>query len=189
MSRLVRWRLPSAVVFAAIAVSACDDQIKRVPIFKTMSWQPSVEAFEETPRGAVAGTMPIDGERRYGLLEADTALVSPIVPDSAGLALGQERFEQFCMPCHGYEGRGDGPVVGPNRIPPIPTSCSSPPSLMSSRSELERDILPLLTSSSASSLLEATRFSKVAVPLPEPLPLPEPPLPVPLSSISMLSMK
>ncbi len=47
-------------------------------------------------------------------------LVSPIAGDAAEIALGQERFEQFCTPCHGPGGRGDGPVVGPNRIPPIP---------------------------------------------------------------------
>jgi mono/diheme cytochrome c family protein len=99
----------------------CDDQIKYIAIFSTMSEQVSLEPGEEEPRTSVPGTMPIDGERTYALLEADTALVSPIEGDSAELALGQERFEQFCMPCHGSEGRGDGPVVGPNRIPVLPT--------------------------------------------------------------------
>ena len=59
-------------------LSGCDDQIKRVPIFKTMSWQSSVEAFEEEPRTSVSGTMPIDGARTYDLLMADSVLTSPI---------------------------------------------------------------------------------------------------------------
>jgi mono/diheme cytochrome c family protein len=125
-SRTGRHRSRPLATFAAVALGGlismgCDDQIKYISLFSTMSEQVSLEPGEEVPRTSVPGTMPIDGERVYGLLEADTALVSPIVVDSAALALGQERFEQFCMPCHGYEGRGDGPVVGPNRIPPIPT--------------------------------------------------------------------
>jgi mono/diheme cytochrome c family protein len=110
-----------AIALCALLTAGCDDQIKYIELFSTMSQQVSVEAGEEAPRSAVPGTMPIDGERAYGLLEADTMLVSPIVGDSVELALGEERFAQFCTPCHGAEGRGDGPVVGPNRIPALPT--------------------------------------------------------------------
>jgi len=112
-----------ALVVAAVAVSlgACDDQIKYIPIFSTMSTQPSVEAFEEAaPRTAVPGTMPIDGERAYTLLEADSALSNPLAGTEAELARGERLFQTFCAPCHGAGGVGDGSVVGPNRIPPLP---------------------------------------------------------------------
>ncbi len=66
------------------------------------------------------GTMPIDGARSLGLLEAE-ALVSPLTRTANELARGRTRFGQFCAPCHGPAGRGDGSVVGPNRFPPIPT--------------------------------------------------------------------
>ena len=101
-------------------LSGCDDQIKRVPIFKTMSWRSSVEAFEEAPRTRVPGTMSIDGERTYDLLAADSVLTSPISGTEAELARGAELFQQFCTPCHGSAGAGDGSVVGLNRIPQIP---------------------------------------------------------------------
>lgn len=117
-------------LIAAVALAGCDDQIKRVPFFSTMSWQPSVEAYEEAPRRPVPGTMPIDGERTYSLIAADTALVSPIAGTEAQLARGEELFGQFCTPCHGPAGAGDGSVVGPNRIPPLP--------LLDLRSELTR---------------------------------------------------
>ncbi|MFV1986140.1 MAG: cytochrome c [Gemmatimonadota bacterium] len=104
----------------AASFAACDDQIKYVPIFSTMSWQPSVEAFEAPPRTRVAGTMAIDGERRYTLVEADSMLVNPTSGTAAELARGAEIFDVFCTPCHGPAGKGDGPVVGPNRIPAIP---------------------------------------------------------------------
>lgn len=111
---------PAALAGIVLAAAACDDQIKYISIFSTMSEQPSLEAYEEAPRTAPEGTMPIDGERSLGLLEAD-ALVSPLTGTAKELARGRERFGQFCTPCHGPTGRGDGSVVGPNRLPPIPT--------------------------------------------------------------------
>lgn len=120
MSRGRSFRTLAAVALCGLIATGCDDQIKYIGIFSTMAEQPSLEPGEEEPRASVPGTMPIDGERTYALLEAGTALVNPIAGDAAEIALGQERFEQFCTPCHGPGGRGDGPVVGPNRIPPIP---------------------------------------------------------------------
>lgn len=127
-------RAAVTVVLAAFALGACDDQIKhleqRTPFFNTMSWQPSVEAFEERARLPVPGTMPIDGERTYDLMAADTMLVSPISGTEADLARGAELYSQFCTPCHGVTGAGDGSVVGQNRIPDIP--------LLNIRGELTR---------------------------------------------------
>ena len=121
----------SALLLAAVVLAGCDDQIKRVGIFKTMSWQVSEEAYEaESARTRVAGTMAIDGERTYDLITAGTALVSPIAGTDGELARGAEMFGQFCQPCHGPTGAGDGSVVGPNRIPDIP--------LLNLRSELTR---------------------------------------------------
>lgn len=118
MTAARRHTLVAALV--GLALAGCDDQIKRVPIFSTMSWQPSVEAFEEPARRPVPGTMPIDGEQTYGLLAADTVLASPITGSAAELARGEALFGQFCTPCHGATGVGNGTVVGPNRFPPTP---------------------------------------------------------------------
>ena len=124
----------AVVLLAAFAAGACDDQIKhiekRTPLFSTMSWQRSVEAFEEQARLPVPGTMPINGQRTYDLLAADTMMSSPIAGTEADLARGEELFGQFCTPCHGVTGVGDGPVVGQNRIPAIP--------LLNIRGELTR---------------------------------------------------
>jgi mono/diheme cytochrome c family protein len=114
----IRRLLLTAIV--AGSVSACDDQLKYIPIFSTMSWQPSVEAFEAAPRTRVAGTMAIDGERHYTLIEADSMLSNPTSGSAAELAQGAELFAVFCTPCHGPAGQGDGSVVGANRIPDIP---------------------------------------------------------------------
>lgn len=112
-----------AVLCVAVAalLAGCDDQIKYVPTFSTMSTQPSLEAFEEgTPRQTVPGTMPIDGERTYTLVEAATALSNPLAGTEGELARGEALYRTFCIVCHGPAGTGDGSVVGPNRIPPLP---------------------------------------------------------------------
>ena len=120
----------AAVAALALATSGCDDLIKWVPIFSTMSEQPSVETYEEQPRPPVEGTIAIDGEYLYAVAEdgrlvqtltlqqADT--LSPPAAWQPDLERGETRYLQFCAPCHGVAGMGDGPVVGPNRIPEVP---------------------------------------------------------------------
>jgi mono/diheme cytochrome c family protein len=124
MSRPRRF-VPAAFLVASLVplLAACDDQIKYIPIFSTMSQQPSIETYEEQPWLPPEGAVPVDAERAYDLLAADSLLTSPL-PDALTeeeLARGEERFAQFCLPCHGPTGRGDGSVVGPNRIPALPT--------------------------------------------------------------------
>ena len=58
----------AAVALSGLLALGCDDQIKYIAIFSTMAEQVSLEPGEEVPRTSVPGTMPIDGERRYGLL-------------------------------------------------------------------------------------------------------------------------
>ncbi len=127
-------KLAAAVVLSATLFGACDNELKRIEkrfgVVATMSWQDSYEAFEEAPRGAVPGTMPIDGVRTYGLFEADSVMVSPLAGTDREIAQGAVLFGQFCAPCHGVSGAGDGSVVGPNRIPELP--------FLNLRSELAR---------------------------------------------------
>jgi mono/diheme cytochrome c family protein len=118
---LVRRFLPVAVLVPLLA--ACDDQIKYIPIFSTMSQQASIETYEEQPWLPPEGAVPVDAERPYDLLAADSLLESPLpaVLSEDALARGEELFGQFCLPCHGPAGLGDGSVVGPNQIPALPT--------------------------------------------------------------------
>lgn len=116
-----RQRLPGALaLLLVVGAAACDDQLKYIPIFSSMAEQPSLEAYErpalESPPGAVA----LGSERTWTLLESDS-LVSPLASGDVDLELGGEQFQIFCSVCHGSDARGKGPVVGPNRIPDIPT--------------------------------------------------------------------
>ncbi len=114
-------RLTAALALVlASGAAACDDQLKYVPVFSSMAQQPSLEAYEQPSRQPPAGAVELGTERSRTLLEADS-LVSPLAASDVDLDLGGEQFLIFCSVCHGADARGRGPVVGPNRIPEIPT--------------------------------------------------------------------
>lgn len=119
-SRARRGAAASLLAGFLAAATGCEDQIKWIPWFSTMTSQPSQEAYEVEPLPPPEGTMPVDGKRSYDLLAADTALTSPLAMSDSVIQAGQELFRVFCTPCHGETGDGDGPVVGQNRIPPTP---------------------------------------------------------------------
>ena len=110
-----------AAALIGLAAGACDDQVKYVPWFETMTTQPSVETYETELPGPVPGTVAVGAERHLDLLAADTLLENPLAGTAEDLERGRILYHQFCLMCHGESGVGDGPVVGPNRLPPLPT--------------------------------------------------------------------
>ena len=121
MTLRLRLRATFVVLASSAAVSACDDQVKYVPWFETMTSQPSVETYEAEPLAPVPGTVPAGSARHLDLLAADTMLTNPLAGTPEDLEQGRILFVQYCVMCHGETGAGDGPVVGPNRLPPLPT--------------------------------------------------------------------
>lgn len=117
-------RVAFVLGIATAALTGCDDQIKYVPWFSTMSEQPAVETFEQAPREAPEGAVSLGDSPEYSLAEADTALSNPLRATSGNVARGGTLFRQFCTPCHGASGRGDGPVImsdeRPRGIPGTP---------------------------------------------------------------------
>jgi mono/diheme cytochrome c family protein len=41
---------------------------------------------------------------------AVTDPINPILPNSASIVAGKALYQQYCLPCHGADGKGDGPV-------------------------------------------------------------------------------
>lgn len=99
-----------AAALAAAFLAGCDDQLKYVPWFSSMSQQPAVETYEEAPRAAPEGAVSLRDRPRYPLAEAES-LANPLRATSDNVSRGRVRFEQFCTPCHGPTGRGDGAVI------------------------------------------------------------------------------
>ena len=87
------------------------------------------------PPGAVPfsspqGESPPPVEATVQALEAYAAGphgVNPLPPgDTAVLATGRAMYERYCFVCHGTAGTGDGPVVGPEKFPPLVTNLTLP---------------------------------------------------------------
>lgn len=116
---------PLGLAVAALlvaGVAGCDDQVKRVPWFETMYRQASVETYEEPGRLPPEGAVPL-GAARHVDLQGSDSLANPLAGqmDEATLGRGHILYQQFCVVCHGDGGAGDGPVVGENRLPALPT--------------------------------------------------------------------
>lgn len=111
---------PAGVAIAAGLVAAllsgCDDQLKYVPWFSSMARQPAVETYEEAPRAAPEGAVSLRDRPRYSLAEAE-ALANPLRATSDQVGRGRELYGQFCTPCHGESGAGDGAVIMSERRP------------------------------------------------------------------------
>lgn len=121
MSLRARARHGIALLGLSAVAAGCDDQVKYVPWFETMTRQPSIETYEVEPMAPVEGTVPVGASLHLDLLAADTLLANPLETTSEVLERGEVLFLQFCVMCHGETGAGDGPVVGENRLPPLPT--------------------------------------------------------------------
>jgi mono/diheme cytochrome c family protein len=117
-----RFALPLAVVLLA---AGCDNIVKAIPTFATMSEQPSVETFEHQPVAPPDGAVPVDGSRHLTLLQADSLARNPLTGTAEEVERGKQIYENFCLPCHGADGTGSGPVINkdgsqPRRLPFIP---------------------------------------------------------------------
>lgn len=105
-----------------VGLGGCDDQVKYVPWFSTMYRQASVETYETDGRLPPEGAVPLGARRTVALIASDS-LQNPLAGrmDDAVLSRGEQLFRSYCVMCHGETGVGDGPVVGENRLPALPT--------------------------------------------------------------------
>ena len=136
-SSLQRRALWSAVALLSIAPAGCtriDNALASVPIFAFLRESPFFDPYEHplpAPPGSVPFESPNGGEHLGALEGTDPALrafaaspdgVSPLRGDDpAALALGKVMYDRHCMVCHGTQGRGDGPIIGPGKFPLAPT--------------------------------------------------------------------
>jgi S-disulfanyl-L-cysteine oxidoreductase SoxD len=78
-----------------------------------MMYQPSIKPYEEPlpyPDLSITNKgIRVDPIIPREMFEEVT--VNPVNPDEASLEKGEALFKNFCAPCHGPEGKGDGPVI------------------------------------------------------------------------------
>ncbi len=105
-----------AALFLLLVLGACNEN---------MVQQPRYDAFESAPLYADRMAMqppPAGTVDRSAAIREAAARRPPLTP--ALLERGRERFEIYCAPCHGSDGRGDGVV--PARGFPHPPSYLEP---------------------------------------------------------------
>lgn len=73
---------------------------------------PDGKAMREPPEGTVArGHLKVDAHRFAGRENGAFARTLPFPLTAAVMERGRERYAIHCAPCHGLDGRGEGPVV------------------------------------------------------------------------------
>ncbi|HXK60015.1 MAG TPA: c-type cytochrome [Acidobacteriota bacterium] len=124
-----------------------DGKTLQVPVAGTIARDHMPLRYQPTPEDAVRAGRELENPFSYA--------------DTRALSRGQEVFENFCTPCHGSSGRGDG-VVARRGFPP-------PPSLLAehARSLADGQMFHILTygqgnmASHASQLGSSDRWSVI----------------------------
>jgi hypothetical protein len=104
-----------ALVVLSAALAACRQDMHDNPRYEPLE-RNTFFADGRSQRPLVANTVPRgylrdDEHLSTGKVNGQLATEFPM-PVNAGLMLrGQERYNVFCTPCHGYTGKGDGMVV------------------------------------------------------------------------------
>ncbi len=76
-----------------------------------MARQPSNRS-QRSPRLPPENSIPRQGiEPTMDRVEAGKTLHNPVAPDRPSLADGKRLFEIYCVPCHGVDAKGTGPVA------------------------------------------------------------------------------
>lgn len=125
--RLVRLVAVAAVALSAGACTALDDILASIPVFSTLRTAPSFAPYtapRNPPANAVAFKAPFGAPGEGPITPTDAGLrafgdtaKNPFPMSEEVLAAGATAYRTHCYVCHGAEGRGDGPVTGPDRFP------------------------------------------------------------------------
>jgi len=128
----------AALVFAVVALlllTGCIPNHQVQPKYNTYestSFFPDRASARPQLVDTVARTQGLRGDSAYTGMENGQPVTSiPIQVDDQVVARGQERYDIYCLPCHGAQGQGDGIVVqrGYRQPPPLndPRLVSAPP--------------------------------------------------------------
>lgn len=130
-----RWLVAAALAVFSLLLAGCDQT-------GTLIDQPRYDPLEasdlfldgRSARMPVSGSVPYSGEELpnspefTGLAESGEPFQGfPMAVDAELVQLGQERYDIFCVPCHGPAGEGNGKVVA--------FGFEKPPSLLASNAK------------------------------------------------------
>lgn len=132
----LRRGLAGALSLGSLALAGCTDwagydldvAMGEAPWLATMREGVQYDPYEGGPRLPPPGSIPVrsphgEGPPVFAQTELETVaagLTNPYAVDAALLARGEVQYLQHCSVCHGTQGAGDGPVVGPGKFPFAP---------------------------------------------------------------------
>lgn len=128
--RALRWLVLPALLLSLGGCTDIDNALASVPIFAFLRESPAFDPYE-APRPAPEGAVPFAApngapalppvEPNESSLQAFAEEIgsSPIAMTDSTIAAGQEVYNKLCLVCHGPLGTGQGPVVGPEKFPPV----------------------------------------------------------------------
>jgi mono/diheme cytochrome c family protein len=123
----------------ASGVAGCtrfENVLASIPVFSYLRNAPSLDPYEAprpAPPGSVpyaspAGDVPPPITPTAAGLEAFGATGRNPLPanDTTALRTGQMMYDRHCGVCHGAQGTGNGPIVGPGKFPPLVPNLTQP---------------------------------------------------------------
>lgn len=118
-------RLPARLRYAAllclVAITACngmENQPKKEPLDPSTFYPDGMSARPIMPYTVARGQLDDDELFYTGLENGAPAEQFPFTVTDEVVVRGQERYNIFCTPCHGYAGYGDGMIVQRGLTPP-----------------------------------------------------------------------
>lgn len=98
---------------ALLALAGCRNMEEQAKLDDPYQSSPN---FDRAARDILPEAVPVGFERddehfSFGTIDGELADTLPFELTAEILATGQMRYEQFCMPCHGLDGSGEGIVA------------------------------------------------------------------------------
>jgi mono/diheme cytochrome c family protein len=119
--RAARWRT-RGLLLCVLVITGCsngmEDQPKYEPYEASIFFSNGMSAQPVVPNTVARGQLRADSHLYAGQVEGRQAEEFPFAVTSEVLERGQERYNIYCTPCHGYAGYGDGIVVQRGFSPP-----------------------------------------------------------------------
>ncbi|RMH52851.1 MAG: cytochrome c [Zetaproteobacteria bacterium] len=94
-----------------ITIMALPTAVLAWPWSRDLMNQPSIKPQEPPIHTYPKDSVPVGGLwTKVADRDAAENIKNPIPPTKESIAKGRALFRIYCMPCHGYSGKGDGPV-------------------------------------------------------------------------------